>query len=208
MKKIFIILVLSFMLLSLKGQVRVPASISTEKSWIDKNGENKLHIEINAVYDPYNEDAPTDGHPSKIEVELKNSRYTSLTVYDDKDYEMEVIMFNEDAIWFRQLNGVRVVFIPFFYCCMDNTYTKVSYIILYNKKKYIYHFRFLCEEENDYVPVLIDEDKDLNKKMRKMPQQLRQILIDYIENTYKTIGDVFPQMTQGVNYLDVDSVNN
>lgn len=196
MKKYCLLLFFLLIIVPLKAQFESlpPDSLIVGKSWIDENGENNLWLKIYAVYNPYNPKMSDDGgYPTKIEARLRNIRYNLSVSYDDDDFQMEVIMFNEAAIWFHEINGIQAVFIPFFYCCMANSPTKVSYIIFYNNKKYLYHFGFLCEDLNfDCDCVLQESDKDLNKKLKKMPKELRSIFIEYIENKYKTLRDVFP----------------
>lgn len=196
MKKNYLIIPLFIASLSLYSQSETfPAdSLVVSKIWNDKNGENKLLIEVAAVYNPDNQKPSDDGgYPTMIHAKLKNSRYSSDILYNDEDYQMEVIMFYEDAIWQRDIEGVQATFIPFFYCCMDNTPVKVSYIIFYNKKKYLYHLGYLCDElDPKTICTLQESDRDLERKFRKMPKELRGILIDYVETNYNTREDVFP----------------
>lgn len=66
-----------------------------------------------------------------------------------------------------------------------------GFILLINN----YHFGYLCDDLNfDCDCILQESDKNLQNKLRKMPKELRQFLIDYVEDKYKTLRDVFPRI--------------
>jgi hypothetical protein len=171
-----------------------PDSIVISKKWNDKNGLNLLTIRVNALCNPNR--PPFDGHITVIESSLKNDRHKLSIKYNEDDYQMKMIYFEEKDIWFYKYNGIQAVFIPFFYCSNIDSEGTVSYIILYDNKKYLYHFNFTCDNEFAFL----DEKggkcklrtKNLNQKLKDLPNALRETLINFIKTHYKTTKDIFP----------------
>lgn len=157
-------------------------SISISKEWKDCNGTNKLTVNVNALCNP--DEPPFDGHKTMIDVSLKNKKHSLSMQFDDPDYQMEMISFSEKNIWFYSLKGAKVVFIPFSYCSNSDSEKKLSYIILYNDKKYLYHILFKCTEEDDCVL-----NTDLNKSMSDLNPKIRTELIKKIKSHYKKGSD-------------------
>ena len=164
------------------AQVVKVDSISILKEWKDCNGKNTLNVKVNAVCNP--NEPPFDGHKTKIDVQLKNKKYSLNLQFDDPDYQMEMIAFSEKNIWFYDLKKANVVFIPFTYCSNSDSVKRLSYIVLYNNKKYLYHLPFTCNEEEDCVL-----NEDLNKLLIDLNPKIKAQLIKKIQSQYRKTID-------------------
>jgi len=165
-----------------ESQVVKVDSISISKEWKDCNGMNRLTVNVNALCNP--NEPPFDGHKTMIDVSLKNKKHSLNVQFDDPDYQMEMIAFSEKNIWFYSLKKVQVAFIPFTYCSNSDSEKKLSYIILYNDKKYLYHIPFKCTEDDDCVL-----NEDLNKSMSDLNPKIKTELIKKIQSHYKKGSD-------------------
>ncbi len=177
-KKSFIIIILSFITsTTLAQEVMIPDTITTTKTWIDKNGLNMLTIHVNAACNP--DTLPHDGHQTMISAQLSNNLYKVKAVYDEPNYQMKMIYFDESDIWYYDINGVKAVFIPFDYCGNADDDMVVSFIILYNKQKYIYHINLKGEDFANYRL-----NDNLNKKLKKLPKELQPEFVRYLKAKY------------------------
>lgn len=149
------------------AQIVQTDSIEINKEWKDKNGENKLTVNVNALCNP--DKPPFDGHKTKIRALLKNKNFVQEIIFDDKAYQMEMILFRERDIWFTEYNGNKAVFIPFFYCGNADNDVKASFIIFYNRKKYLYHLKFYCNEEGRCKL----NEPNINLKLKGLPKEVR-----------------------------------
>ena len=165
-----------------QAQTILPDSIMIHKSWNDKNGKNKLTVKVNALCNPNR--PPFDGHETKIEAEIRNAGGSQEIVYNDEDYQMEMILFRENDIWLEEFNKIKAVFIPFFYCGNSDSDIKASFIIFYNTKKYLYHINFHCTE-NGTCKVT----DDLNTKLKELSPKLRNSFIKSLKSKYKKYSD-------------------
>lgn len=192
--KVLLLLSLTFTC-SLQAQVMRTDSVVVAKRWIDKNGTNDLRVNVYAAcnnYDAYL--TSPDGHPSVIDVSLKNDRHTlearfGLETLDD--FALTMLMFYGEGIWFHDLKGIQAVFIPVFYCAMMDSEMKLSYIVLYNDKQHIYHFTYYYDQESEVGRVTLMEE-DLDKKLKDLPSELRVKFKDYLLSNYTTVEDLVP----------------
>ena len=164
------------------SQVVKVDSISISKAWKDCNGKNVLTVNVNALCNP--NEPPFDGHKTMIDVHLKNKKHSLDVKFDDPDYQMEMIAFSEKNIWFYTIKQSKVVFIPFTYCSNSDSDKRLSYIILYNDKKYLYHIPFKCSEDEDCFL-----NEDLNKSMSDLNPKIKAELIKKVESHYKKVSD-------------------
>lgn len=159
-------------------------SIEIHKVWKDKNGENKLMINVNALCNP--DKPPFDGHKTKIIASLKNKKFNQTIVFDDQNYQMEMILFREKDLWLTEYHGTKAVFIPFSYCGNADNDVKASFIIFYNGKKHLYHLKFYCGDAGDCKL----NEKDLHLKLKALPKELKDHLIKKLKTNY-TKGSQF-----------------
>ncbi len=157
-------------------------SIAVSKEWKDCNGKNTLKVEVNALCNP--DEPPFDGHKTMINATLKNKNNELNVTFDDPDYQMEMIAFNEKNIWFYTLKRTKAVFIPFSYCSNSDTDIKLSYIVMYNDKKQLYHISFKCSEDEDCVL-----NEDLNDTIKGLDPKIKAELIKQIKSNYKKVAD-------------------
>lgn len=154
-------------------------SIIAHKTFYDVFGKNSLTIK---VINPCNADASIfDGTLTQIEATLKNKKTTTLT-YRHPDPQMSLIHFVKDEILIQDFKGRKAVFIPFYYCGGYETYDrKVSYLVLYNNKKYIYHIDYYCEGAQNCKPV-----KSLAILLKGLPPTIRPYFTKYLNNKHKS----------------------
>jgi hypothetical protein len=97
---------------------------------------------------------------------------------------MQTILFRESEIWFKELNRIQAVFIPFAYCGNADNDIQISYIVFYNHQASIYHINLRGEDFANYK--IAD---NLEEKLNDLPQNLRKELIKHIEeNAVKIIS--------------------
>lgn len=167
---------LSFILLMVCCKPVVAQVVQTDsakiyKVWKDKNGENKLTVNVNALCNPAK--PPFDGHKTKIKAVLKNKNFVQEIVFDDKDYQMEMILFRENDMWFSEHGGTKAVFIPFFYCGNADNDVKASFIIFYGNKKYLYHLKFYCDDAGNCTL----REPNLGPKLKDLPNEIKDNLM-------------------------------
>lgn len=172
-----------------KGQklqiwVMEPDSLIINKTWNDRNGENNLYIRVYAACNP--DKPPFDAHLTQIQAHLKNASRNLKIEYDEPDYQMCMIFLSEKDIWFHDVNGIKAVFIPFTYCGNEDTTVLLSYIILYKKHKYLFHFTFECNEDFEDGSECILDEKSARKQIKKLPKELREVLFNHLKENYKT----------------------
>jgi hypothetical protein len=170
-----------------------PDTIMITRKWKDKNGSNLLTVQVNALSNQNRR--PFDGYITFIESSLKNDGHNLYIRYNEDDYRMSMIFFDEKNIRFHKYEGIQAVFIPFRYCCDLYSENTVSYIILYDNNTYLYHFTYTCNLEayHTYGEGICELfEPNLNKKLKKMPDALRLILIKYLRTQHKTTKYVLP----------------
>lgn len=192
MKQIAVIYLLVICCLQTKAQTIVlePDSISTVKTWTDNNGKNELTVSAFAACNYYDTwlHSP-DGYPSAITSTLKNDKRTVTAYYNLEDFMLQMLQFYDEGIWFKDIDGVQAVFIPVFYCAMLDSDMKLSYIVIYDKHKYVFNFNFLWHEGSENVTMV---EPNLDKKLRKMPEKLKSVFKNYLINNYTTFDDIAP----------------
>lgn len=169
--------------------------VSVIKLWQDDNGDNKLFINVAATCNNYDSKGlfPKQGYPSKISVELENYEHKVFAEYIDKYYDKEMLMFYDEAVWFTELNEIQAVFIPVYYCTIFHGDTMpLTYIVLYDGKRYLYHFDFQCESSVLGKCELPYTKKQLTKRVGNLPKELQSKFVDYLRTTYTTREDLFP----------------
>ncbi len=150
-------------------------SIFIKKKWTDSFGKNALIVKVNALCNPLK--PPFDGHPSVIEASLKNKKANLKVIFDDADYQMEMIYFREKNIWFFTSDKNTATFIPFLYCGNLDNDIKISFIIFYKNKKFLYHVKYRCDDENN---CLVNEN--LNLALKDIPTPIKNHFIKRIKN--------------------------
>lgn len=79
---------------------------------------------------------------------------------------------------------MEAIFIPFTYCSNSDSDKKLSYIVLYKDKKYLYHISFSCNEVEDCFL-----NEDLNISLKELNPKIKAVLIKKIKSKYKTVVD-------------------
>lgn len=158
-------------------------SITILKNWNDKNGVNELTINAGRLCNP--EEPPFDGSTTKIEANLKNKLVDLNVFFEDENYQMEMILFYESDIEIIEVKNEKAVFIPFFYCGNFDNDIKVSYIIFYKNKGYLFHINFHCNEGNE-----CKLNDDLQEKLMTInDKHLKKIFQKKLKSDYKIYSD-------------------
>ena len=127
-----------------------------------------------------------DGAVTIISAVVKNKNYSDSMVYDYPDAQSGLINLKAENISNYTVNKSQAVFIPFTYCGNWDNDTKVSLIILYNRKKYLYHIKYYCGEDgkcriNDH----------LNITLKDLPSELKLKVMKDLETKYNKSSDFY-----------------
>lgn len=170
--------------------------VSVVKLWRDLNGSNQLSIHVGATCNNYDSKRlfAKTGYLSSIEVELINEENKVNTIYGGDRLPMDyMLMFYDEGIWFAEHNDVQAVFIPVFYCRpYFGNEMPLSYIVLYNGKRYMYHFDYMCKSDILGKCSLPFSKRELNKRVSNLPKELAKQFADYLWSIYTTREDLFP----------------
>jgi len=155
-------------------------SIVTEWVYQDIYGKNMLHVKVT---NPCNADSSRfDGLLSHIEVRLKNNKGNTSVTYKHPYPQMSLIQFIQEEIHIKDLGGRMAVVIPFYYCGGYESYDmKVSYIVLYENKNYIFHLDYYCGEGVECKPV-----QTLQATLKNLPKDIRTYLISYLTKKHRS----------------------
>lgn len=168
---------------------------STVKVWEDLTGNNTLFIRVDAACNNYDMKRmfPKIGQQTAVIAKLTNDEKITTAFYEHKKFASQMLMFYDEGIWFKELDGIQAVFIPLFYCSSQHgEVMPLSYIVFYDNKQYIYHFSFKCKPTVFGTCELNSTKKLLTSKLHGLPNELRKELISYIEKVYTTREDLFP----------------
>lgn len=177
------------------GQNYEPDVTSTVKTWEDLTGENTLYVRVDAACNNYDMKRlfPKIGAPTAVVAKLTNDEGVVTAIYEDKKFANEMLMFYEEGIWFKEEDDIQAVFIPLFYCSLKHgEKMPLSYIVLYDNQKYIYHFTFKCKPTVLGSCEISISKSDLNKRLHQLPTALKKEFINYIDKVYTTREDLFP----------------
>lgn len=169
--------------------------VSVVKLWRDLNGENKLSIHVGATCNNYDSKHlfAKGGYSSVISVELTNEENKVSTTYGERLPEEQMLMFYDEGIWFAEHNDIQAVFIPVFYCRpYFGNEMPLTYIVLYNGKRYMYYFDYLCGSDILGTCALPYSKRELNKRVSNLPKELAKKFTDYLTKVYTSREDLFP----------------
>lgn len=172
-----------------------PDVASTVKIWEDLTGNNSLYIRVDAACNNYDMKRlfPKIGAPTAVVAKLTNDDGGVTAIYEDKKFANQMLMFYDEGVWFKELDGIQAVFIPLFYCSAKHgEKMPLSYIVLYDNEKYIYHFTFKCKPTVLGSCEISLSKSDLNQRLYALPTALKREFANYIEKVYTTREDLFP----------------
>lgn len=154
--------------------------MATKKTYWDAFGKNTLSVK---VINPCNADSSIfDGTVTKMEVRLKNKKSTTTLTYNYPYPQMALIQFLKDEIHIQDFGGRKAAIIPFYYCGGYESYDmKVSYIVIFANKKYIYHLDYYCGEGQNCKPV-----QSLASNLANLPKEIRIYMVAYLTNKHKS----------------------
>lgn len=169
--------------------------LTAVKMWLDEDGDTSLYIKVSAACNNYDSKRAFDyiGLPSAISLKLSNDLGDTTFVYEHPRYGSSMLMFYSEAVWFKTYNWKQAVFIPLFYCSQKHGVTMpLSYLILYNQEMEVVHLSFQCKPEvwGSCKPVF--KKRNIKSQLYKLPEALQTDFIQYIEKTYTTREDLYP----------------
>ncbi|MFN1215767.1 hypothetical protein ACKW6Q_02160 [Chryseobacterium kwangjuense] len=157
-------------------------SLMIHKDFKDGAVSNKLTVK---VINPCNaEKERFDGAVTIISASVKNKNYSDNIVYNYPHAQSGLINLKKDNISNYTINKRQAVFIPFTYCGNWDNDTKVSYMILYNHKKYLYHIKYYCGEDGK-----CKLNDNLNVTLKDLPSTVKSKLMKDLETKYKSSND-------------------
>ncbi|WP_143754183.1 hypothetical protein [Chryseobacterium sp. 52] len=157
-------------------------SLMINKNFKDGTVPNKLTVK---VINPCNaEKERFDGAVTIINATVKNKNYSDSILYNYPYAQSGLINLKTNNISNYDINKRHAVLIPFTYCGNWDNDTKVSYIIFYNHKKYLYHIKYYCGENNT-----CKINDNLNIKLKDLPTKLKLKVIKDLETKYNTSND-------------------
>ncbi|MGK6344224.1 hypothetical protein ACMGDK_18590 [Chryseobacterium sp. DT-3] len=159
-------------------------SLIIQKNFKDGTISNKLTVK---VINPCNSEKNRfDGAVTNISATVKNKNYSDSLVYNYPYAQSGLINLKTDNISDHNINKHQAVFIPFTYCGNWDNDTKVSYIIFYNHKKYLYHIKYFCGEDGK-----CKLNDNLNITLKDLPSTLRLKMIKDLKTKYNNSNDFY-----------------
>ncbi|KFF03760.1 hypothetical protein [Chryseobacterium luteum] len=159
-------------------------SLMINKNFKDGTVLNKLTIK---VINPCNaEKERFDGAVTIISAVVENKNYSDSIVYHYPYAQSGLINLKTNNISVYTVNKHQAVLIPFTYCGNWDNDAKVSYIILYNRKNYLYHIKYYCGEDGK-----CKLNDNLNITLKDLPSALRLKVSKDLETKYKNSNDFY-----------------
>lgn len=159
-------------------------SLIINKNFKTGTVSNQLTIK---VINPCNaEKERFDGAVTTISATVKNKSYNDRVVYNYPYAQSGLINLKTSNISNYTVNKHQAILIPFTYCGNWDNDTVVSYIIFYNRKKYLYHIKYYCGEDDTCKP-----DDNLNIILKDLPSKLKLKVIKDLETKYNTSNDFY-----------------
>ncbi|MBL1220046.1 hypothetical protein JET18_04300 [Chryseobacterium sp. L7] len=157
-------------------------SLIVQKNFKDGNVPSKLTVK---VINPCNaEKERFDGAVTIISAVVESKNYSDSIVYNYPDAQSGLINLKINTISDYTINKHQAVLIPFTYCGNWDNDTKVSCIIFYNHKKYLYHIKYRCGEDNK-----CKINDNLNITLKDLPTELKSKVIKDLETKYNNSND-------------------
>lgn len=157
-------------------------SLIVNKNFKDGAVSNKLAVK---VINPCNSEKNRfDGAVTNISAVVKNKNYSDSIVYNYPYAQSSLINLKINNISICTVNKHQAVLIPFTYCGNWDNDTKVSYIIFYNHKKYLYDIKYYCGEDN-----ICKINDNLNVKLKDLPTKLKIQVIKDLKAKYTKSDD-------------------
>lgn len=159
-------------------------SLIIHKNFKDGGISSKLTVK---VINPCNSEKNRfDGAVTLISATVKNKNYSNSIDYNYPYAQSGLIHVKAENISINNIDKHQAVLIPFTYCGNWDNDTKVSYIILYNRKKYLHHIKYYCEQEGKCK--LKD---NLNVTLKDLPSKLRLKVLKDLETKYNQSNDFY-----------------
>lgn len=169
--------------------------VTAVKMWLDEDGDSSLYIKVSAACNNYDSKRAFEyiGLPSAITLKLKNDLVDTTFVYEHPRYDSSMLMFYSESVWFKSYGWKQAIFIPLFYCSQKHGATMpLTYLILFNQQMKVIHLSFQCKPEvwGNCSPVF--KKRALKSQLAQLPDALQADFIKYVEKTYTTREDLYP----------------
>lgn len=169
--------------------------VTAVKMWLDEDGDTSLYIKVSAACNNYDSKRAFDyiGVPSTITLKVKNDLGDTTFVYEHPRYDLSMLMFYSESVWFKTYGWKQAIFIPLFYCSQKHgAVMPLSYLILYDQQMQVVHLSFQCEPEVWGSCKPIFKKRALKSQLTKLPEDLQTDFLQYIEKTYTSREDLYP----------------
>lgn len=177
------------------GQALNQDEVTAVKMWLDEDGDSSLYIKVSAACNNYDSKRAFEyiGLPSAITLKLKNDLVDKTFVYEHPRYDSSMLMFYSESVWFKNYGWKQAIFIPLFYCSQKHGATMpLTYLIVFDQQMKVVHLSFQCKPEvwGSCTPVF--KKRALKLQLTQLPEALQVDFIQYIEKTYTTREDLYP----------------
>jgi hypothetical protein len=157
-------------------------SLLVNKNFKEGPISNKLTVK---VINPCNSEKERfDGVVTIISAAVKNKNYNNSIVYNYPYAQSGLINLKTNNISVYTVNKHQAVLIPFTYCGNWDNDTKVSYIVFYNRKNYLYHIKYYCGEDGK-----CKLNDNLNITLKDLPSTLKSKVIKDLQTKYNKSSD-------------------
>lgn len=158
-----------------------------KKSFYDKNGTNRLEIEVvnpcleltsfeeAAEHDNWRDYFRVDGWINSVTVILDNEYFSDTLIYYNTGVTLTLTNLLEQNIALEKVLGTEAVIIPFSYCgTLDPDDIQITCIIMHDHKKHLYHF--VLTPNGDKRTYKLDNPDAIFKDL---PKNLQDVVVDY-----------------------------
>ncbi|MGG5577923.1 hypothetical protein ACPDHL_11375 [Myroides sp. C15-4] len=177
------------------GQSLNQDEVTAVKMWLDEDGDNSLYINVKAACNNYDSKRAFEyiGLPSSITLKLKNDLTDTTFVYEHPRYDSSMLMFYSESVWFKNYGWKQAIFIPLFYCSQKHGATMpLTYLILFDQQMKVVHLSFQCKPEVWGSCTPFFKKRAIKSQLASLPEALQVDFIQYIEKTYTTREDLYP----------------
>lgn len=156
-----------------------------------RDGAQKNKLEIKVINPCHLKTPPWDGVKTQIEARLTSRGKVLELIYDYPYPQMSLLYFEAAELKMADIQGAKAVIIPFYYCGNAEDYDrKVSYILFYKQKKYLFHLDYFCKE-----PAKCKPQKNLNLLFKELPAGLKKYFLDYLNKKHASKGSFHQDYT-------------
>ncbi|NDV69866.1 hypothetical protein [Dysgonomonas sp. 25] len=159
-------------------------TLTIKKTFTDKGAENRLTVQVLnpcICSDEMDfEDYRVNGLFNAISAHIENEKYTDSLLYYNPHVAMSLIDLREKEIIFKTVARKTAAIIPFSYCGNADMDITISYILFYDRKKYLIHINYRSRHEGFEDYHLYD---NLDEKLKELPTKLKKAFTEILKET-------------------------